>query len=116
MKFAIFRTGGFSYHKKPCKEARKEAFVRVDERTVDDPRKIPVYIDSDGGWYNDGRNHRVENGHIKRDFDDEHFVIEINSLDELMEFVKKYGRIVVNPKAWTDDTLPQIEIYDDYRE
>ena len=34
--------------------------------------------------------------------------IEINSIDELMDFIKQYGRIVIE-----DNT---IEIYDDYRE
>ena len=34
--------------------------------------------------------------------------IEINSIDELMDFIKKYGRIVIEDNV--------IEIYDDYRE
>lgn len=34
--------------------------------------------------------------------------IEINTLDELMEFVKEYGQIVLD--------IDTIEIYDDYRE
>ena len=49
---------------------------------------------------------------------DMHFdviVIEINSLEELMEFQKDYGDIVILDYDY-DKNMKEIEIYDDYRE
>ena len=52
--------------------------------------------------------------------EDMHFdviVIEINSLEELMEFQKDYGDIVILDYDYDyDKNLKEIEIYDDYRE
>lgn len=42
----------------------------------------------------------------------ERLFIEINTLDELLNFVKKYDRIVIEHY----DNENSIEIYDDYRE
>jgi hypothetical protein len=43
--------------------------------------------------------------------------IEINTIDELMEFVKKFGDIVVSEPLFPEkDANPKIEIYDGYRE
>jgi hypothetical protein len=43
--------------------------------------------------------------------------IEINSLEELMDFVKDNGGEVVLSEPYPcSDNLPSIEIYDDYRE
>lgn len=41
--------------------------------------------------------------------------IEINSLDELCEFINKNGAIVLSPQH-SSNGLYEIEIYDDYRE
>lgn len=107
MLFRISRTS--ICEGKPCDEAISMTTVRIDERGVDDPAKIRAYYgENTDWWYSNGRNHRVENGHIKRDFDDEAWYVEISSLDELMKFIDKYGCIVVS--------LSSIEIYDDYRE
>lgn len=40
--------------------------------------------------------------------------IEINSLEELMEFQKDYGDIVITDEL--SGEMKEIEIYDDYRE
>ena len=42
------------------------------------------------------------------------WVVEINTLEEIIEFIKKYGNIVLD--ADKKDELPKIEIYDDWRE
>ena len=51
----------------------------------------------------------------KETFDDNEidWIIEINSLDELIQFSEKYGELIItgNYKG-----LKEIEIYDDYRE
>ncbi len=81
----------------PHPKAIKKVCVQVDERTTDDPSKIPVYqeLGSPEGWYRDGSNHRVENGHIKRDFDVEAWCLEVNTLQELLNIVTTYGHIEV---------------------
>lgn len=61
-------------------------------------------------WYKKGTNHRTENGKIFRDIGVEQFIsIKINNV---MEFVQKYGECIVSIK----DGYNCIEIYDDYRE
>ena len=44
-----------------------------------------------------------------------YWILEINSLDDLIKFIEKYKRIVIEDEAYNID-LPEIEIYDDYRE
>lgn len=109
MKFIIVRT---SAHEKPCDEAVRENYVKVDIRTVDDPSKLPY---GGANWYSEGRNHRVENGMIKRDTDADAWFLELSSLDELVAFHKKYGSLVIDASYCNPDII-EIEIYDDYRE
>ena len=111
MKFLIERTS--TYDEQPCSEAMREPCVRIDERVVAKPDKLP------GGrkaWFAEGRNHRVEHGHIMRDFDDEAWFVEISDLPALMEFVEKYGAVILGATSWWMGPYPHIEIYDDYRE
>jgi hypothetical protein len=102
-----------AYGDKPCEEAEELECVRVDRRTVDDPMKNP-YIGK--SWYKSGRNHRVENGRIARDFDDTQWVVRISDALELQSFCQKYSPVIIS----IDDSGPSprfsIEIYDDYRE
>ena len=43
------------------------------------------------------------------------WTIEINTLEELINFVKKYGTIIIDDSG--EKSVPfEIEIYDDYRE
>jgi hypothetical protein len=44
------------------------------------------------------------------------YVIEINTLEELIAFTDKYGQIVLSPKAPHNENYRAIEIYDAYRE
>jgi hypothetical protein len=49
-------------------------------------------------------------------YDQRWWAIEIESLDDLLALAEKEGEIIVKaPSKYTDD-LPEIEIYDDYRE
>ena len=43
------------------------------------------------------------------------YFIEINSLEELMEFQKGYGKIIIMDNRYGGE-MKEIEIYDDYRE
>jgi hypothetical protein len=43
------------------------------------------------------------------------WVVHIEDLDDLIDFVKRYGNIIISAES-SYNTLPTIEIYDDYRE
>jgi hypothetical protein len=112
MKFMVSRTSNWDLEEQPCEEAVKETYTSTDTRIVDDPSKLNYGSDE---WYTKGTNHRVENGMIKRDFPDfEAWFIEIDSLDELLQFFRKYERLVIQEHYGSD--FIKIEIYDDYRE
>ena len=53
-------------------------------------------------------------GKIQRTITREGWFIEINNLEELHEFIKKYGDIVIQDNRFL--TVPEIIIYDDYLE
>lgn len=105
------RTSLLDYSKKPCKGAIRVDAVYVDERETSDPKKIPAFNGTDGDWYTEGTNHRVERGHIKRDLDREK--VWAVKVKDIAAFVAKHGQCVVsiNNEGWLT-----IEIYDDYRE
>ena len=98
---------------KPCDEAESVPFVRVDRRTTDDPMKNP-YIGK--AWYDTGRNHRVENGMIARDFDSKRWMVRIADDAELQAFCEKYGKIILLLNHDGTERCYEVEIYDDYRE
>ncbi len=113
MKFTIKRTSLWS-DEEPCEEATLEHGVYVDVRTSDDPAKVPYYKGESAWWYSEGTNHRIEDGHIKRDLPRDYYVIKIESLDDLVRLSDKYGSLIVGKSI--NYTIPTIEIYDDYRE
>jgi len=108
----IDRTSG--YDDKPCEEAYLDKYIYTDERQINDPSKF-YYKENKENWYKEGKNHRVEDGHIKRDFENEAYFININSLEELNELSNKYGELVIS-SSFGNKNIPSIEIYDDYRE
>lgn len=93
---------------KPCEKAIMKKGYIVDERIVDSPEKLGLRSEREN-WYDRGINHRVENGHIKRDLEIEDWYIEINYLHDLMELIEDCGyRLVIGNES--------IIIYDDYLE
>lgn len=52
----------------------------------------------------------------KTDYDRNKWSVEIDSLDELMKLVKKEGAIIIHPPGAYQKEIPEIEIYDDFRE
>lgn len=90
-------------------EAFEVELLYTDARNVDCPTKIPANRGGVGDWYEKGCNHRVENGRIKRDLYDRVVnVIDIDSIEKLIDFVGKYGEVVFD--------IGFITIYDDYLE
>ena len=86
-----FRVVNESWLDPPCKNCIGENYIRIDERTVDDPSKNICLKD----WYKEGTNHRLESGHIKRDFIDTGYFVEISNLEMLREFIEDNGSIIV---------------------
>ena len=62
--------------------------LNIDTRYVSHPSLMNCK-ETGATWYNNGINHRVENNTIKRDFDAKFYIIEINTLEELVEMQKQ---------------------------
>lgn len=114
-KFMIRRTSEWG-DASPCPGAYRESYTRIDERTVNDPAKVTAYKGQPTDWwYDEGRNHRVERGRIRRDFDAEAWFIDIDDLGSLMKLQDQYGDLILTRGLWNPD-IRMIEIYDTYRE
>lgn len=83
--------------KSPCSEAKEYELTPLDYRdvkTLEEAKGKIWYKD----WIAEGENHREENGMIVCDkkAKTKQWVIEINSLDELLDFQSKYGDIIIS--------------------
>ena len=72
----------------------------------------------EGTWLSKGVNHKMSKGRIQREFPNgaEGHFIEINSIEELLEFQKKVGSELIITSATNNESIPAIEIYNHYRE
>lgn len=113
MRFKVERTSCmFDLDKKPCEGVELNDVIRIDTRNVSDPKDLR-YRDAETEWYSHGMNHRIENGYIKRDFVDQTWTRDFETLDEIVLFMKSIGGEFV---IRCDNSIPEIEIYDTYRE
>lgn len=115
MKFIITRTSFYMYsnvERKPHEKAKEEKYLTTDQRLFqsfeeyDKKYLIP--------FTSVGTNHRINEKGIARDFEVKEWFIEINSLEDLLDFSKKEGPLIINTEE--NNLYPTIEIYDDYRE
>lgn len=113
MELMVSRTSTDSDNK-PCDEAYQKQYVYIDRRRWKTPEEITDEI-TKREWFNEGRNHRIEDNNIMRDFDRVGWFVNIDSLDDLMKFIAKYGNIVIET-SYRNHNILAIEIYDDYRE
>ena len=93
--------------------------TRVETRTLKTPEEFDAkFSKREGKWLEVGSNHRVDKqGFITRDREEEDaYGIEINSLEELMDFFNEVKEEIVLQKSWIDKETPCLEIYDTYRE
>lgn len=119
MKFLISRASEWNDTTQPCKEAVFERCLRRDERIVSTPEELNFKSDRDN-WYKEGFDHGVVDGHIVRYFETERWFIELNTIEEMMEFHKKYGTYIVE-ESWDICDLDKnkfmsLKIYDYYIE
>ena len=72
----------------------------------------------EGTWLSKGVNHKMSKDRIQREFPNgaEGHFIEINSIEELLEFHKKVGSELIITSATNNESIPAIEIYNYYRE
>lgn len=120
MKFIITCTSDWGDDNSPCEEAKRSQVVRVETRTLCTPEEFDKkFAAREGAWLSVGANHRIgKDGYICRDREMmDVWIIEVNSIEELIELSKKYGKIIVdNHYLNSNDEYPTIEIYDSYRE
>ena len=98
----------------PYEGAKREVIPRTESRYVLSAEEFDkLYGKTEGSWFSVGSNHRVgRDGYIIRDIGTRDvWTIAINSLEELMSFIAKYGAVVVDDCSFNnDDELPSIEI------
>ena len=116
MKFVVTRTSTWFDENPKIEGAKQEELTSLDYRTVaklKTAEKQHWYKQ----WYDNGINHREENGMVVCDRKKKAKVwtMKINSLDELMKFANKYGNLVMRMGDYKE-TQDVIEIYDGYRE
>ena len=72
----------------------------------------------EGTWLSKGVNHKMSKGRIQREFPNgaEGHFIEINSIEELLEFQREVRSELIITSATDNWSIPAIEIYDYYRE
>lgn len=118
MKFTVSRASVWHDEDIRCEEAKRDSIVRVETRTCLSPEEFDErFAKQEGKWLSIGSNHRVdEKGWITRDNGMiDVWSVEIDTLDELMEFCEKYGDIVIRNCTW-NKAYKEILIYDDYIE
>lgn len=116
MKFVVTRASGGN---SPCEEAKLESIVWVQTFLFKTPEEFDKRLGFHDGkkWYDEGTNHRVnEDGGIERDYGTvDAWIIELNTLDDLIAFCKKYGDVVIGD-YYMNRYYKYITIYDDYIE
>ena len=118
MKFTIRRASQWGNEVICCDEAKRDSITCVETRTYSSPEVFDKnHASREGKWLSVGQNHRInEKGYITRDngtIDVQ--CIEINTLDELIEFCEKYGDVIIGDCIW-NPAYKEILIYDDYIE
>ncbi|MCX8070485.1 MAG: hypothetical protein N2738_08280 [Thermodesulfovibrionales bacterium] len=101
MKFIVTKKNvSLTDTKKPCEEAREEALTALDYRTVSSLKEAESKIWFKD-WYNGGENHREENGMIVCEKKEKvhKWIVEFNSLEELINFQSKYGDILISDSS-----------------
>ena len=115
MKFRVSRTSG----KTPPCEGAYEVLTQCRDKHELSLAEI-VQQGWDKQWFSSGTNHREEDGKAIRDLPLEVvWVVELQNLDQLAQFVVKHeGEVIITTRSYPDyPGYPLgLEIYDDWRE
>lgn len=113
MKFRITRTS--TWDQKPIKEAKKVDAIYHDIRTIILEKMQRERPDLYRDFMSEGANHRTAGVESIRDLEHQIWMIEISSLEELLDLHDKYGEFVITSTRYPEYPI-EIEIYDDWRE
>lgn len=112
MIFKVERTSEWNKDVQPIEEAYKGKSIRHEWYLL--PSFEAFDEKHNCNFTAKGTNHRVlPNQTIARDVEIECYLIEIKTLEALMELEMKYGDIVIRRSSYS---YPVLEIYDDWRE
>ncbi len=114
MKFEISRTS-FYNNEKPYEKAIEEEYTFIETGNGNGKflENNPDFLES---WKSKGENHTFEGVQLSLEVKKTRWVIEINSLEDLVELQKEHGELVIGSSYNHKDQIPSIEIYDSYRE
>jgi len=79
---------------KPCAEAARGHYVRVDRRAVMRPECVPAFGGDASAWFGEGFGHRIEGDMIVRHLNDEDWFVEI---EDMNLFVLAHGPVCIRP-------------------
>lgn len=115
MKFIISRTSNYNREVSPCDGCKQELVPNYDRRTFKSPEQHDRLLRE--AWLSRGTEHTVTERGIQRRLDDVSvWTKEFSSLDELTAFLFSYSEVVVIAECYLSNGMPEIEIYDCYRE
>ena len=117
MEFLLTSTSGWVENQIPNAVIKK--YTRIEDRCCSTFEEFDERFSRiAGSWLSEGVNHKTSKGRIQREFPDgaEGHFIEINSIEELLEFQKKVGNELIITSAIDNESIPAIEIYNNYRE
>lgn len=117
MEFLITSTSGGVENQIPNAVIKK--YTKIEVRYFSSFEEFDKRLSwMEGTWFSKGDNHKASEGRIQREFPNgaEGYFIEINSIEELLEFQKKVGSELIITSATNNESIPAIEIYNDYRE
>lgn len=102
--------------KKPCDEAEEKALTPLDYRDVRtiDEAKGKIWYKN---WIEGGENHREEDGMIVCDKKTKvnQWVVDLNTLEELLAFQSKYGDIVISDSSPYREAKKEIIIQNTFK-
>ena len=117
MEFLLTSTSGWVENQIPNAVIKK--YTRIEDRSCSTFEEYDERFSRiEGDWLSEGVNHKTSKGRIQREFPNgaEGHFIEINSIEELLEFQKKVGNELIITSAIDNESIPAIEIYNNYRE
>lgn len=117
MLFQVTTTSMWNYDK-PYEKCFSISLINTEVRKFKSFEAYDNACGIKGKWLSRGKNHRItEEGYIARDFKTEGlWGIELNSLEDLLNFEKEVGEEIILTTSFIDDKTPCLEIYNDYRE
>ena len=117
MEFLLTSTTGYVESRIPNAIIKK--YKKVEVRGFSSFEEFDKRLSRmEGNWLSKGVNHKISKGRIQREFPNgaEGHFIEINSIEELLEFQRKVGSELIFTSAFDNESIPAIEIYNYYRE